>query len=341
MINEDLSLFLLPIKENQASGENIRYDAIYRQVQELRSALNSSSNPEYRAVEQMCINILQHTSKDLHIAAVLAEVWAHLYDLQGLTLGLELIMQLCEKFWDTLHPYNPDNMEARLSTFIWINDKLSDVLLKTSITNPKIAGGTSYTLASLVDARQLELTLQKAGSRRSEIMEQAIQENRPTLEAISKSMLTTPLSFYEDLLQNINFAVLTIDTLEEFLEEKFKEDAVTLKNFDAYLVQIETYAEEALVQKKAHINKEPLEEKEDLAEDVYSFDYEQLKHITSEQLYELLEKLAQRLEELDPKSPSHKLLRKAIEWRNMSTTDFVHELARNNINPSELSKLLI
>ncbi|MCP5322622.1 MAG: hypothetical protein H6492_01250, partial [Candidatus Paracaedibacteraceae bacterium] len=166
------------------------------------------------------------------------------------------------------------------------------------------------------------------------------QESRPTLEFILKSMLTTPLSFYEDLLKNIKFAVLTIKTLEEFLEEKFKEDAVTLKNFDAYLVQIETYAEEALIQKKAYADKSPQEEEEVLVEEVHSFDYEQLKNITSKQLYELLEKLAERLEELEPSSPSHKLLRKAIEWGNMSTTDFVHELARNNINPSELAKLL-
>lgn len=340
MINEDLSLFLLPINETEVAGENIRYDPIYRQVQELRTSLNSFNNPEYKTIEQMCINILQHTSKDLHIAAILTEVWAHLYGLPGLTLGLELIVQLCEKFWSTLHPYNPENMEARLSTFVWINDKLSDVLLKTSITKPKIPGSTSFTLASLVDARQLELTLQKAGSRRPEIVEQAIQENQPTLEAISKSMLATPLSFYEELLRNINLIVLTIETLEEFLEEKFKEDAVTLKNFDAYLIQIETYAEEALIQKKSHVDKAPQNEKEASADEPHSFDYEQLKHITLEQLYDLLEKLAERLEELDPRSPSHKLLRKAIEWGNMSTTDFVHELARNNINPSELSKLL-
>lgn len=340
MINEDLSLFLLPISESQAAGENIRYDPVYRQVQELRGALGSSQNSEYKMIEQICTNILQHTSKDLHIAAILTEVWGHLYNLKGLTLGLELIVQLCKKFWDTLHPYNPENMEARLSTFIWINDKLSDVILKTPITKPKMAGGISYTLASLVDARQLELNLQKAGSRRSEVMDQAIQESRPTLEFILKSMLTTPLSFYEDLLKNIKFAVLTIKTLEEFLEEKFKEDAVTLKNFDAYLVQIETYAEEALIQKKAYADKSPQEEEEVLVEEVHSFDYEQLKNITSKQLYELLEKLAERLEELEPSSPSHKLLRKAIEWGNMSTTDFVHELARNNINPSELAKLL-
>lgn len=341
MINQDLSLFLLPINKDHPSGESIRYDAIYRQIQELRGSTNTTQNPDYRTLEQTCENTLKHTSKDLHVTAILTEAWANLYGLQGLTAGLELIVELCDTFWDTIYPNNPDDIEVRLSAFVWINEKLSDVVLKTPITCPTIPGIPAYTLANLIDARQLELIINKAGLRKSEIMGQAIKEDRPTLEAVTKSMQITSIEFYETLLSDIKLTVLAIERLEEFLDEKFQGEAITLKGFDNHLIQIETYAEEVLDQKKS-----PPSYIEESHEEISyhtsdnSYDSTDLNQLSLEKLYELLAKVAERLETIEPKSPAPKLVRKAIEWGNMSTPELLNELAQHNISLSEVTKIL-
>lgn len=341
MSSQDISLLLEPISKEHPSGESIRYNAIYRQVHELRGAAISNPQPlGYKTIEEICENVLKHTSKDLHVAAILTEAWANLYGLYGLNSGLLLITGLCETFWESLHPDSSEDAEARLSTFIWVNDKLSDVVLKTPITHSKLPGMPIYTLADLVDARQLELVLQKAGSRKVEIMEQASKESRPTLENIAKSTLTTPMEFYVNLLHEIHELINTIESLEEFLDVQFGKEAITLKSFDMHLVQIETYAEEIFEQKKF---------KGDQSRDVLSVpkreekvenNYSNLKDLSLEGLYELLSEVAERLEDIEPKSPAPKLVRKAVEWGNMSTSALLQELAKNDISIAEIAKIL-
>ena len=341
MINQDLSLFLIPISKEQPSGESIRYDVIYHQIQELRNASKISGGPDYRTLEQICENTLKHTTKDLHVTAILTEAWANLYGLQGLTAGLESIVELCETFWETIYPNNPSDIEVRLSAFIWINEKLSDVVLKTLVTKPKMPGMLEYTLANLIDARQLELVIQKAGLRKTEIMEQVVKEGRPTLESITKSMQLTSITFYETILSDIKLTVLAIEKLEEFLEEKFQGEAITLKGFDTHLIQIETYAEEVLEQKRSPSHyKETLNDSSNsyLVEEEHTFD--NLNQLSTKKLYALLEKVAERLESIEPKSPAPKLIRKAVEWGNMSTTELLTELARHDISLSEVTKIL-
>lgn len=334
--------FLSPISQEAPSGAMIRYDDIYREIQTLRSGGGDSTPADYRKIEESCTDVLKTISKDLHIAVILTEALANRYGIAGLTEGLHLVIDMCEKFWLSIHPNHPDDPEARLSSFIWMNDKLSDVILKTPITASKIPGTPAYTLANLIDARQLELTLQKSGSRKETILEQALAENRPTLEMITKSMLSTPAVFYETLLNNVKIAVLALDRLEEFLDDKFQNDAISMKGFDMHLLQIDAYAEEALDQK----NNPPTPLDEKLFVEHSSVDKEkpafvgEAIHLSADQLYILLEKIAERLEEIEPKSPVPKLLRKAIEWGNMSTAELFNDLARHDISISEITKLL-
>lgn len=332
---------LFPIREDAPAGDMVRYDAIYREIQSFRNATDSQT-PDYKKLEAACVDTLKNVSKDLHIVAILTEAWANLYGLQGLTEGLSLIIDMCETFWTTLHPNNSDDQDARLSSFVWINDKLSDVVLKIRITAPKMPGMPIYMLATLIDARQLELVMQKSGLRRAEILDRAVKENRPTLELITKSMIITPVEFYEQLVADIQSAVDVIERLEGFLDEAFKEDAITLKSFDTYFDHIKAYANEALEKKRAlptAENAEPIEDDEQPSEtDTTTLD--EAIRLPADQLYGLLAKIAERLEEIEPKSPAPKLVRKAIEWGNMSTTELFNDLARNDISIAEITKLL-
>lgn len=336
------SELLFPIREDSPSGDMIRYDAIYREIQSLRNATDSQV-PDYKKLEAVCVDTLKSVSKDLHVVAILTEAWANLYGLSGLTEGLHLIVDMCESFWSTLHPNKLDDQDARLSSFVWINDKLSDVLLKTRITAPKMPGMPIYTFSALIDARQLEFVMQKSGPHKTEIMDRALKENRPTLELITKSMTITSIEFYENLIRDIQSAVVAIDRLEGFLDNKFKEEAITLKSFDAYLDHIKAYAVEVLEKKRAQSPIEHAEISEDDGEHSGKDNEpaaEDAIRLPADQLYALLAKIAERLEEIEPKSPAPKLVRKAIEWGNMSTTELFNDLARHDISIAEITKFL-
>lgn len=333
---------LQPINSENPSGAMIRYDDAYREILTLRTGTTESHSIDYKKIEEICCNVLKNTSKDLHIAVILTEALANRYGISGLTEGVHLVVDMCEKFWSSIHPNNSNDPDARLSSFIWMNDKLSDVMLKTTITSPKMPGISTYTLANLIDARQLELTLQKAGSRKETILAQALSENRPTLEMITKSMYSSPAVFYETLINQIKLAVVAIERLEEFLDDKFQQEAISMKGFDTHLLQIEAYAEEVLDQKSTPAQSA---EEDDHTETLDNTDVtpsviEEAIHLSADQLYILLGRIAERLEEIDPKSPAPKLLKKAIEWGNMSTTELFNDLARHDISISEITKLL-
>jgi type VI secretion system protein ImpA len=330
---------LIPINETSPSGEMIRYDAIYREIQALRSGATDIQT-DYKKLESTCVNTLKNSSKDLHVVAILTEAWANLYGLPGLTEGLNLIGDVCEAFWDTLHPNNLEDQEGRLSSFIWMDDKLSDVVLKIPMTAPKLPGMPIYTLANLIDARQLELVMQKSGLRRTDILDQAVKENRPTLELISKSMLITPADFYEKRVTEIKAATAAIHRLEAFLDDTFKDEAISLKSFDMYLMQIETYAKEAIEAKRIAPQVQVESEAETEAQEEQPNALNDAIQLPADQLYELLAKIAQRLEEIEPKSPAPKLVRKAIEWGSMSTAELFSDLARHDISITEINKLL-
>lgn len=336
---KDLSLLLLPISKKKPSGENVRYDSSYRQLQEMRVPKPGES-VDFLSIEQLCETILTHSSKDLHVAAILTEAWIHLYGLQGLRWGLELILSLSESFWETIYPYSANDIEVRLSAFVWINEKLSDATLHTPITQPKIAGFLVYTLADLVDAHQHDLNIQKAGLKKHELIEFAEKNNKPTLSTIYKSMILTPVKVYEELLEGAKACEELIQKLEAFLEKKVKEDAIALSGFDDYLVQIQTYLHDAIEQVK---NKDSLVKPDSvqqaLREDTAT-DKLDLETMSPEELYDLLVNVAARLEEIDPKSAAPKLIRKAVRWGNMNSADFLQELAEENISLPELTKIL-
>ena len=115
-----------------------------------------------------------------------------------------------------------------------------------------------------------------------------------------------------------------------------------MKGFDTHLLQIEAYAEEVLDHKNTSLmsgDQEDIPEPLDNTE-ITPTVIEETIHLSADQLYVLLGKIAERLEEIDPRSPAPKLLKKAIEWGNMSTTELFNDLDRHGISISEVTKFL-
>jgi type VI secretion system protein ImpA len=93
---------------------------------------------DFTQVERLCTEALTARSKDLRIAAWLAEAWARTGGLDGATRGLQLFAALAERFWDTAFPSveDEDGVETRASLVDWLDDLLASAVRRAPLGEP-------------------------------------------------------------------------------------------------------------------------------------------------------------------------------------------------------------
>lgn len=135
---------LKPIELTNPVGQYLKYETEYDQI---LNALKSD-NPkleqgiwkrplkkeEWKKAKEICIKTLNNKSKDLQIAAWLIQVLLRGDGFKGLYEGLKLILELTKKYWDLIYPLPEyDDLELRLTPFIWLDEKLSIHLKLTAL----------------------------------------------------------------------------------------------------------------------------------------------------------------------------------------------------------------
>jgi len=122
----EIEELIQPIDEASPAGRDLRLDPGDLTFQTLKdyttvvdaSVAESESDvrePNWSGVESLCVSALREKSKDLELAAALAQAWTQLEGAAGARQGLELVRQLLDRYWDSLHPgVDPDDGEISL-----------------------------------------------------------------------------------------------------------------------------------------------------------------------------------------------------------------------------------
>jgi type VI secretion system protein ImpA len=110
----DLETLLKPISSDAPTGVNLRQaagDVTFDKLKALRTSVAAEVDPEgkgrdadWKGVARECAAALETRSKDLELAVNLTDAWARIDSLVGLRDGIRLLNELCERFWDRLHP---------------------------------------------------------------------------------------------------------------------------------------------------------------------------------------------------------------------------------------------
>lgn len=140
----DVSTFLNPISAEKKCGVFLRYEPVYDQIQharledDVRLSMGVWERDLKRAdwafVKEKCTDILQNQSKDFQICVWLLESWTMLYSWEGVGAGLDLLYQMCEKFWDEAYPsLDGDENDTRVVPFSFLSTKYADRLLSLPI----------------------------------------------------------------------------------------------------------------------------------------------------------------------------------------------------------------
>ena len=135
--------FLKPIREDNPSGEDLRWEDEYALIEAAREegddslskgdwALKKPKKADWEAViSRRRPSALKEKTKDLQIAAWMVEAMGRRRGLAGIRDGLRLVKALQETFWATAYP-DPTDLELREGIFEFLDDpKRLPLLIKS------------------------------------------------------------------------------------------------------------------------------------------------------------------------------------------------------------------
>ncbi|MDD4356963.1 MAG: type VI secretion system protein TssA, partial [Smithellaceae bacterium] len=119
-----------PISADRPCGLDVRYDAGFQELQNEIDKLSSPSaegSVNWEKVVRFASDILAHKSKDLLVAIYLSVALTYTRKHDGLSMGVKLLIDLMEKFWEQLYP-SRERMRGRLRAMEWWAEKMEAAL---------------------------------------------------------------------------------------------------------------------------------------------------------------------------------------------------------------------
>jgi type VI secretion system protein ImpA len=328
---------LSPISDEQPSGESLKSNGVYNKIKKARSAddpnlpmgvwQHNLKVADWDEVSNVALRALSGKSKDLQIAIWLLEAQIHKHGFAGIAPSIHLIIELCAKFWQDIHPQIEvdDDLDYRTNLIAWVNDKLQPIIKQLPITDSR--NEIQYSWADWEMAIQVEQLSDQASNKKSQYV---------STQSIFQSIAITPIEFYRDLHSNISNAIITIDSFSGFLDDKCGEQAPSLNSFKTLLLEIrETLTAQVqprniMVMPADEIQKitETLESSQSISNngDGNGSNDNNANTNSREKAYRQLAEAAEFLMKDDPHSPSPYLVFKAIEWGKLNTAELYQEL---------------
>jgi type VI secretion system protein ImpA len=142
----DLDAVRRPVRDDLPAGPDLTFDSkdrVYQQIRNARPAERGAEAPDqlghlferqavtadWPKIAKLGLDALYDRTKDLQIAAWVAEALAHTSGLAGLADGFALIRALQETFWDEAHPTIEDgDVEFRATPYTFLVDVLPGLI---------------------------------------------------------------------------------------------------------------------------------------------------------------------------------------------------------------------
>jgi type VI secretion system protein ImpA len=352
-----LEALLLPISDGAPGGEDLNngaeYDAIHAARQEDDPADEAgdwaperSRRADWNRVAQLCETALQVQSKDLQLCAWLGEAWIALHGAAGGRNAVALVHALCERYWPELYPrIHDDDVDYRVAALGRADRYWSQaVLLKLPLVDTGQAGHQS-TLADWQAALALENEDRK---RKDKGKDGADGQAHARLR---KSLTGQPIAALRDAEGGVRAWMAALAALNAELERRLPESGVRLTELENMLQELHGVLGQCLEQHPDYTRGAA----PDLpaAQDVVQEGEQDAASAQAEDAglppfpdtragrhaaYQHLQHIAAYLARVEPHSPVPSLIRRAVEWGDMSFDQLMAELMQNN---GELQKILL
>lgn len=254
---------LSPIAGASPGGAALRYDPIFDKIKEARRADDDAPQGEWTTtrktadwplVIKLAKDAIATKSKDLQIAAWLAEALVSFEGFPGLRSGLEVLTGLVDQHWDHLYPEIEDgDAEMRAAPLEWIGTKLDLPVRRVSIDK------AGHDFLQFKESRTVPT--EEAASESEErlaVRAAAIANGRTVPEDISSGFNATPKAWYKALVSDIEATIETLAALDEMSRQKFGDVAPSYIRLSAALEECLRTANQQL-KRKLEIEPDPVE----------------------------------------------------------------------------------
>lgn len=262
-LREDL---LTPIPGENPSGADVRYDTklqLFDKIKEARRQDDALAQGDWQherkvadfpQVIKLAQEALATKTKDLQLAAWLAEAALHTEGFAGLRQGLTLCSGLVENFWETVYPPIEDgDLDLRTGPLEWLGTGIDTPLKST----PLVRAG--YDWFKYKESRAVGYEEQLKNDKERKAREEKIAEGKLAPEAFDKAFGETPKAFYLQSEKDLDGCLQALQKLDEVCDKKFGKSGPSLGKLKAGLEEVR-HTVHALLEKKRETEPDPVEE---------------------------------------------------------------------------------
>lgn len=345
----EIDRLLAPVSPERPAGEWLRFDPVYDEVKRLREEEDPTlprgvwqrelKKADWSGVASLCGDTLATRSKDLQIAAWLAEAWVHLHGFPGLERGFQLVSGLCRGYWEGLYPPVEDgSSEARLAPIGWAADKLQLPLKRVPVTSPSGEDAVPYGWADWEAGNYLANLSRLDTAAAAKAQDRGMVPQSKFLVSIS----LTPAPWLGGLAGEVARALAALDELEAALATAAGDNAPSLTPLRTPLVAIQAFVTRVLEERgETGYAPAPAQQGEEPTMDAETSAPARTGAIASRsEAYLRLSEAADYLMRTEPHSPVPYLVRRAVSWGNMSLSELLQELLQKNADLPTIYALL-
>lgn len=328
----DFNSLIAPVPGNSPAGQPLP-DSVRMKLEESRKEPDplepstASRRAEWPTIIQLAKDTLANSSKDLLVAARLAEALTKKHEFAGLRDGLKLMRLLVENCWDRMYPIPEDGegIEVREGPFKWLNDSTRGAKFPAAIAS-----------IPLIKVRGEAFT--------------CFDWNHPPRKLeFDAAIPTADAKKLKDLYDDLQGAMAELQALTMTLDEKLKDsspDLATPENptnignsLKAALDLVET-----LLKRKGIGTSTAAEEMETSDAEAATGGDGAVPLVASktnrEALYRQLEQIADALQRVEPHSPVPFFIKRAVRLGSLPFPELMRAIIRETSTLDELDRLL-
>jgi type VI secretion system protein ImpA len=208
-------------------GEDLIFSADFDDIQEARRFDDPSiaqgewvteiKEADWPAVVRTCETILASKAKDLRVASWLIEARCKIAGISGLADGYALLGQLCETFWNDIHPQPDDgDIEQRIGVLDWLANQTPRLLREIPLTR---SGKGNYSLVDLESARATAKQIERNPGQADEIARNA----HLSLDSFEAAVKDTAKAFFAEGLREAERTRRVIQEVQSVLDSRMGE----------------------------------------------------------------------------------------------------------------------
>ena len=344
----DIDSLLQPIPGELPAGSDPREDSsplsIYQAIKIARYAArdaeknnlysevnNNDADEHWRKIITDAPKLLSGQAKDLDVATWYTEALTRRYGFAGLRDAFRLIEGLIAQYWDGLYPMpDEDGVETRVAQLAGLNGKSSDGVLIAPIRRIPITEGYSPGPFAFYQYQQA-VELERISN--EDTKESKAEKLGFTLESIQQAVAATDVSFFIDLLEDVELTIASCRNIERMFEELCgRDDAPSMRA----LVNVLDECVSAVNHLAKHLLPSPDDFSQDETSESLMLDdkaadsgvknrVQEVIHSREVAFKQLIE-IAQFFKKTEPHSPVSYALEKAVKWGNMALEELIVEL---------------